>query len=242
MSIAATASEVSDKAKETTHQAELTKALATGATGHEMTSELARAEAEGASNGAVSERQAARRPLLTALEHEPSASHPTLSGLHEINLKIGVLIIGSLDWESKDYGDDFSEELGRHGRTLCPRRVEWRNSRLMGDVGSEFRVNVPIRYGRLSRSRDDTYTMVFSPAYKDRLGTAKVIRCKQDVISITNLTKEAEELWKAESGRSGLSAESGCVALVTPEGFLNHADGDHRQMLLEAWQKCTSDK
>ena len=57
-------------------------------------------------------------------------------------LKLGILIVGSLIWDSSDV------------------RGKWRAKRL--NVTSRTLVSVPIRYGRRSRSRGDSYTMVFS--------------------------------------------------------------------------------
>ena len=78
--------------------------------------------------------------------------------------------------------------------------------------------------------------MVFSPEYKGRLGTAAAIQCESDVRSIGDLTREAEELWKAESnGKEGLSDGWGCVTVIVGPNFLEHPDGDERKLLLEDW-------
>src|SRR5215472_14451264 len=99
-----------------------------------------------------------------------------------MKLNLGVLLIGSLDWESKDYGGACREELRRHGRSQVRQRLQWRERRLISDAASEFPVRVPIRYGRRSTARNDTFTMVFSPEYNQRLGTAKIIQCKAAVM------------------------------------------------------------
>jgi hypothetical protein len=129
-----------------------------------------------------------------------------------MKLSIGVLIVGSLDWESKDYGEAFRRRLTADDRERIARRTKWRNDRLMEDVASEFRVRVPIRYGRKSITRGGSFTMVFSPEYVSRLGTAKAVRCKRSVISIDDLAAEAMKLWAAESNdthRGKLSARWG---------------------------------
>ena len=107
-------------------------------------------------------------------------------------LSLGVLIIGSLYWDCKR-----SE------------RVEWRRKRL--DLDRKCCVRAPIRYGRCSSTRGDTYTMVFSPSLdKAHYGHGIAIRCKsQDIV------QEAECLWAAESnGKGGVSAPWGCVGLL----------------------------
>jgi hypothetical protein len=82
-----------------------------------------------------------------------------------LNLRTGVLVVGSLDWESTIYGGAFVA-------TLDPVRSNWRKTRLKVDKRSTQYVRVPIRYGRLSESRGNTYTMVFSPELGPRLGVS----------------------------------------------------------------------
>ena len=108
----------------------------------------------------------------------------------------------------------------------------------MNEADSEFRVSVPIRYGRKSVTRGGSYTMVFSPEYTSSLGMAKVVRCKRDVTSIDDLTAEATELWVAESKethRGRLSTGWGCVALLVSDTFLDGPDREERIGLLANW-------
>src|SRR5260370_7892191 len=125
-----------------------------------------------------------------------------------VPLTAGVLIIGSLLWDSKKG------------------RPAWREARL--DRTSAQSVTAPIRYGRLSESRGNTYTMVFSRLCD--AGRAKVLRCTRSISTPEDLIVEAEALWKAEQpgacpGR--IAAEWGCVALLCnpdrqiPENLLN---------------------
>ena len=112
-------------------------------------------------------------------------------------MRLGVLVIGSLYWDK------------------CSPRPEWRNSRL--DCQHLQRVKVPIRYGRRSASRGDSYTMVISPSLcEEQFGTAIVLPCHG-----TDLVEEAEYLWAAESlfresrsGRISASTGWGCVAFL----------------------------
>lgn len=155
-----------------------------------------------------------------------------------MKLRIGVLVVGSLDWESKDYGPSFHRELDEKAHAQIDRRTKWRRNRLKSDAASEFVVRVPIRYGRKSCSRGNTFTMVFSPECEERLGIAKAISCAAEVSSIRQLVAEAEELWVAESSssqRGKLSSNWGCVALVLPQDFLRRAPQDERKALLDAW-------
>jgi hypothetical protein len=74
----------------------------------------------------------------------------------------------------------------------------------------------PIRYGRLSESRGNTYTMVFSRLCA--AGHAKVLRCTRSVSTPADLIAEAEALWKAEQPSAApgrIAVNWGCVALLS---------------------------
>ncbi len=129
-------------------------------------------------------------------------------------LSVGILVIGSLYWE-----DD-------------PVREEWRNSRL--EFSTQYTVSAPIRYGRLSSSRGNTYTMVFSllcTRQSHRLGIAKAISLRHTIETPNQLIEEAEHLWAVEQHQSRpngyFSAGWGCVALLVnpasqvPQDLLN---------------------
>jgi hypothetical protein len=79
---------------------------------------------------------------------------------------------------------------------------------------------VPIRYGRKSESRGNTYTMVYSTSWA--LGQAKAIRCRNVLSSIEDLILEAEQLWVAErsalTSNGRISATWGAVALLARPG------------------------
>ena len=92
-------------------------------------------------------------------------------------MRIGILIIGSLYWEQTED------------------RRNWRDNRL--DVAAKCRVRVPIRYGRRSRTRGCSFTMVFSPGLSEEAyGHAIVAPCKSE-----ELVGEAEWLWAAERNK-----------------------------------------
>jgi hypothetical protein len=111
-----------------------------------------------------------------------------------VPLNVGILIIGSLVWDSK--------------------RQAWREARM--EMPSARNVTAPIRHGRRSgKQRGHTYTMVFSRLCE--LGQAKAIRCSHTVSSAADLIAEAEHLWKAEqpSAEDGrIAANWGCVVLL----------------------------
>jgi hypothetical protein len=116
-----------------------------------------------------------------------------------MELAIGIYIVGSLYWEPDK----------------C--RSDWRESRF--DVDHQFRVTAPIRYGRLSTNRGDTYTMVFSQSAGP--GQAIAVRCKRSVSSAADLVTEAQHLWAAEMKASNptgaICATWGSVGLLVNE-------------------------
>lgn len=110
-------------------------------------------------------------------------------------LRAGVLIIGSLLWD-----DD-------------PARRDWRKTRLAMNLAET--VSAPIRYGRLSSSRGNSYTMVFSRSCP--AGQAKLVPCSQTISSVDELIREAQHLWKAEqpsAGHGRIAANWGCVTIL----------------------------
>lgn len=119
-------------------------------------------------------------------------------------MKAGILIIGSLYWDI-------------HGNRR--HREEWQISRLQ--MGDDFPIRAPIRYGRWSKDRK-AYTMVFSQLCEaeDKLGTAIVVPCKNPISCVADLVDEAKQLWWAEQSERpqqtdiGLSKNWGCVALL----------------------------
>lgn len=77
-------------------------------------------------------------------------------------MRLGILIIGSLYWDPS--------------RVRC----RWRQSRL--SCTEERRVMVPIRYGKKSKKRGDTYTMVFARSCSGAatLGTGLVVPARAE--------------------------------------------------------------
>ena len=94
----------------------------------------------------------------------------------------GVLIIGSLLWDNAS-------------------RREWRSTWLQIEVADK--VTVPIRYGRVSIKRDNTYTMVFSPraASHHCEGTGYFVPMRRTMNSMNDLIIAARELAQAEGLR-----------------------------------------
>ena len=116
-------------------------------------------------------------------------------------LSIGILIIGSLYWDTENY------------------RSRWRNQRI--NRSAQKKVKAPIRYGRRSQTRGDSYTMVISDGPGLEMasyGTAFFVPCRRNTYTIDDIVEEAEFLWSAETNSSTpngrISANWGCVALA----------------------------
>jgi hypothetical protein len=132
------------------------------------------------------------------------------------NVSIGILIIGSLYWDNRR------------------KRQTWRDSRL--NMEDRYDVTARIRYGRKSEGRDNTYTMVFSRQAGE--GQAKVVRCRNDVLTAAHLNTEAEHLWAAERNREPdglIAADWGCVAL------LGNPDSEIPAELVDGWAARVAD-
>lgn len=92
-------------------------------------------------------------------------------------------MIGSLYWDKKDV------------------RKNWRKNRLADE---QFDVLAPIRYGRKSATRGNTYTMVFSKlCFRKSYGlrAAKVVTCKNKANNINEIIEEAKLLWASERNK-----------------------------------------
>lgn len=158
-----------------------------------------------------------------------------------MSLTIGILMIGSLYWGNETTRD------------------QWRRERL--NLNALRPVFAPIRYGRRSQKRGNSYTMVLSTALGEDepyVGGAFAVPCNRTVKSTEDLVNEAEMLWTAErksdSSDGRISAPWGCVALLrnsirpfasdlidgwsarvaSENGYGKFAQADSRQALITA--------
>ncbi len=129
-----------------------------------------------------------------------------------LNLKCGVVVIGSLFWQ---------EHL--HPKKKDGIRSRWRKDRL--DMSNTINVRLPIKYGRFSGYPEDgnyTYTMTFDNKLEEyNYGTAKVIPLLNSSIThYTELRDEISALSEAEGeGVSFLKGEEPwciCSLLLNP--------------------------
>lgn len=143
-----------------------------------------------------------------------------------LNLKGGVLIIGSLLWQ-----DHLDNDKKDNVRKL------WRDRHLL--INHKIMVKAPIRYGRLSKS--DIYTMTFSNSCKaTKQGTGFFVPFKKTpLLTFADLMNEAKETSIAE-GMKGklLSKESGTgnvwcsmVLLINPKTVTT----DKKRELIKSW-------
>jgi hypothetical protein len=116
--------------------------------------------------------------------------------MNELNLKGGVLIIGSLLWQ--DHLEQERDDI----------RKNWRNNNLILD--NKIMVKVPIRYGRSSQSKNNPQstitTMIFSNSCKkNNLGTGYFVPFKKNLLAtFKDLMEEANALSVAEGMRGKL--------------------------------------
>jgi hypothetical protein len=157
-----------------------------------------------------------------------------------MNLSMGILIIGSLYWDDEG------------GRDL------WRRWRL--NSKRKWAVKAPIRYGRQSETRGNTYTMVFSRLKPKEFGQAIVLECQRRIHTEDDLMAEAKWLWAAEKKKvppteqgalpSSLVEEWGSVALLLRPGgcsqplhsLLKRPVPGIPQQLLDRWSRVSSER
>ncbi len=130
-------------------------------------------------------------------------------------MRLGILIIGSLYWDPS--------------RVRC----HWRQNRL--NCTEQHRVRVPIRYGRKSKERGDTFTMVFARSCSEdaKLGNGLVVPARAECCEPEHLLEEAEHLWAAERNCdeiSGICKDWGKVCILENRG------AKLLKPILQAWQ------
>ncbi len=117
------------------------------------------------------------------------------------NLKGGVLIIGSLLWQ--DYLNITGDNI----------RKTWRADHLSED--SKIMVNIPIRYGKLSK-KNNIYTMTFSKTLcKNKLGTGYFVPFrKTNITTMIDLFEEAKALSNAEGMEENFTVSWGTLGII----------------------------
>lgn len=141
-----------------------------------------------------------------------------------MKLKGGVIIIGSLIWEDH-LNNDKVDNI----------RKEWRKQNL---IDKFTLTKVPIRYGRESQKREDTYTMIFSKSCEDNLGQGLILPFNEDIINFEGLERQAivlaiaEGIYKENNLR--LTSSWGSVGLlINPR--LNEKDFTSKELIQKKW-------
>lgn len=101
-----------------------------------------------------------------------------------MKLKGGIIIIGSLIWE---------DHLKEKNKDLI--RKNWRQQNLLPIIKT---TPVPIRYGRKSSSREDTYTMIFTKGCETSLGQGLILEFNEVINSFEQIERQSIALAIAE--------------------------------------------
>jgi hypothetical protein len=139
---------------------------------------------------------------------------------NKMNLKGGVLIIGSLLWQ--DHLDSQNDQI----------RLSWRTEHL--EMENKIPVNVPIRYGRKSQ-RSGVYTMTFSNSCPVQ-GSAFFVPFKTMINSFEFLNEKAVALSMAEGMRGNLIGGRQDVWSVVGMLFNPKIDKEIQNEILEQWE------
>ncbi len=121
-------------------------------------------------------------------------------------MKGAVILIGSLLWENSS--NSIEKEKGKM-------RMEWRENL---DISRKSLIEVPIRYGRKSRTRRDTYTMVFSNSIQYP-GKAYLVPFKNEAKNFEEVKLQAIGIAKAE----GISTKKNPDRLISSWGTIGIA-------------------
>ncbi len=155
----------------------------------------------------------------------------------ENKIKGGVIIIGSLIWETgrNCLKNQSSIDLGKL-------RTEWRNKYLKINKNKNKKIKLPIRYGKIADTRKNTYTMVWS---RERLGSSSfglVIAFKDKIDfntkgvlrdQVIEMAK-AEGIYKLTGNYSHRLATDWAVMSI----WINNKN--HRQAILAEWKSIVN--
>ncbi|MEP7168011.1 MAG: hypothetical protein ABI855_01445 [Bacteroidota bacterium] len=142
-----------------------------------------------------------------------------------IELKGGVLVLGSLAWEDEDNCLIGSEGKGK-------RRREWRETNFKDEI---IKISLPLKYGKSSSSRLSTYTMILSANYLKKLGTGLIFPFRDEFnLRDFNIFKEQlEKLAEVEVIKKEyrISLDSNWCAIVL---WINPDNNTDKKQLLKA--------
>ena len=166
-------------------------------------------------------------------------------------MKIGVIIIGSLFWESEDTLssgkgkqlselEDWQDYLFKQGKY----RREWRDKSFKKENANfkKISIDLPIRYAKISSSRRSTYTMVYSKQEDNFIGKAIVLVYLYNINDFDGLCSLAKELSKAE----GIAKQEKEIPLTKNWGTIvlqyNPKKIESNNPILLRWKQIFKDK
>lgn len=144
----------------------------------------------------------------------------------DISLNGGVLIIGSLLWDTDE------------------QRESWRKNSL--SVDKQILAPAPIRYGRVSKERSCTFSMVFSNECNEdkQIGEAIFVPFKDNPIDFKKIELQTEELIKSERKKTSLDSDRfnwgwGTLTIsVNPKILIETSEKfNQAKLLLSYWSK-----
>lgn len=143
-----------------------------------------------------------------------------------MKLKGGIVIVGSLIWE---------DHLDRKKRDFI--RRDWRNQNL---ITEPVYTPVPIRYGRISSTRNHTYSMIFDNASELALGQGLILGFKKVINSFEDIERQsialaiAEGIYKSTNKR--ITSNWGSVGiLINPK--LNSDNFGKFEFISKKWSE-----
>jgi len=136
-------------------------------------------------------------------------------------LRGGVLIVGSLFW-------DKSEE-----------RNQWRKNQLV-PLDQSIKIRLPIVYGRLSSTRSNTYTIIYSKHYGQIDSFGKLVKFKNQIFCQQGLIKQAIKLSIAEGictkENPRIYCDWGAIGLLLNPKIVNQKTNLYKK-LSDIWTK-----
>lgn len=136
----------------------------------------------------------------------------------KVTFKGGVLIIGSLLWD------------------LSEIRQKWRDEDL--NLSDKIQIELPIRYGRVSKSRNYTYSMVYSSdcKTKDKSGKGYFVPFKNESTSIEEILNLSKSVIDSEHNKNKdlnrFNWGWGCLGIA----FNPSLEENRRNKILDSWK------
>lgn len=138
-----------------------------------------------------------------------------------MELKGGVIIIGSLLWDNS------------------PIRAKWRKL-CLENIEKKIPVKLRIRYGRISESRGNTHTMIFSNHDTTELGVGYILGFKEKIKNFRYLEKQAyslalaEGIWKEINDPKIFAGWGGVALAINPK--LIEKDKKSSELIINRWK------